>query len=163
MTPNLDAARMALDAFLQNCPCDARLVALHDTDADGVAAGVVWQRGMEWLGRAAVRVLPGRERNAWTDANRAVLADQRPDRLFVLDLGSQSEPILPGVPTCFIDHHKPGGVPQEDTLISAYEMVADPQHVAAGVRTSLAACGHCRHGLGGRCWHGQRLGGARAV
>lgn len=121
MTPNLDAARMALDAFLQNCPCDARLVALHDADADGVAAGVVWQRGMERLGRAAVRVLPGRERNAWTDANRAVLADQRPDRLFVLDLGSQSEPILPGVPTCFIDHHKPGGVPQEDTLISAYE------------------------------------------
>lgn len=44
-----------------------------------------------------------------------------PDRLFVLDLGSRSESILPGVPTCFIDHHRPAGIPPGDVLISSYE------------------------------------------
>lgn len=121
MTPHLDAARASFTAFVQAMPPDARTVALHDTDADGVAAGVVWQRGLERLGRQALRVIPDRERNAWTEANRAALAAAQPDRLFVLDLGSQSEPVLPGVPTCFVDHHKPNGVPAGDTLISAYE------------------------------------------
>lgn len=119
-TPDMEAARAAFALFLHSAPPDALCVGLHDTDADGVAAGVVWQRGLERLGRQAVRLLPDRERNAWTEANRALLAGAHPDRLFVLDLGSGEESILPGVPTCFIDHHKPGGVPLGDTLISAY-------------------------------------------
>lgn len=120
VSPDLARARAAFAAFLQDAPSHARYVALHDTDADGVAAGVVWQRGLERLGCEAVRVIPDRERNAWTDANRAFAAHASPDRLFVLDLGSQGESVLPGVPTCFIDHHKPNGVPNGDTLISAY-------------------------------------------
>ncbi len=126
MTPNLDTARAAFQDFLRLVPADARCVALHDTDADGVAAGVVWQRGMERLGYRATRVLPDRERNAWAEANRAALAASRPDALFVLDLGSQSEPVLADVPTCFIDHHKPEGVPHGGTLISAYNWTPIP-------------------------------------
>jgi single-stranded-DNA-specific exonuclease len=37
-----------------------------------------------------------------------------------MDLGSRSEPVIPGIPTCFIDHHYPEGVPEGDTLITAY-------------------------------------------
>jgi single-stranded-DNA-specific exonuclease len=68
-----------------------------------------------------VRVIPDRERNAWTTRNREKVAAAQPERLFVLDLGSQAVPVLEGVPTCFIDHHRPEGVPPGDTLISGYD------------------------------------------
>src|SRR5579884_3169135 len=120
MTPH-EEAEAAFAEFVARMPRVARVVCLHDTDADGLTAGVLWQRAMERLGYAHIaRVLPGRERNAWNEENRANVAAQAPDFLFVLDLGSQATPVLAGVPTCFVDHHRPEGVPPGDTLISAY-------------------------------------------
>jgi single-stranded-DNA-specific exonuclease len=120
-TPDMDSALRQFSAFLEKTPATARVVALTDCDADGVAAGVVWQRGMERLGHSNLSlVLPDRERRAWSEENRRRVREAKPDRLFVLDLGSQPEAVLPGIPTCFIDHHRPTGVPEGDTLISAY-------------------------------------------
>jgi single-stranded-DNA-specific exonuclease len=120
-TPDFASARAAFDAFLATCHSTHKLVALHDSDADGVTAGVIWQRALERLGFAHVqRVIPDRERNAWTPNNQRRLHEQQPDRLFVMDLGSQPHKVLPGVPTCFIDHHRPEGCPPGDTLISSY-------------------------------------------
>lgn len=120
-TPDLEAARAAFAAFVAPILRDATVVALHDSDADGLAAGVLWQRGLERLGFTNIRrLLPDRERSAWSEANRASVKAAGPDRLFLLDLGSQPDPVLPGVPTCFVDHHRPGGVPPGDTLVSAY-------------------------------------------
>lgn len=119
---DLEIARGDFAKFLKSVPLDARCVALHDSDADGVCAGVLWQRALERLGYANVRrIIPNRERNAWTDANRALVQEEQPQALWVLDLGSQSHPVIAGVPTCFIDHHRPEGVPSGDTLISAYK------------------------------------------
>jgi single-stranded-DNA-specific exonuclease len=118
-------AQQALQQFLDASRTperSQRLVALHDTDADGVTAGVVWQRACERLGFPhPTRVLPGRERNAWDNSVRRYVAATNPSTLFVMDLGSQSVPVLNGVATCFIDHHRPEGVPPGDTLISAYK------------------------------------------
>jgi single-stranded-DNA-specific exonuclease len=120
-TPDLSSARKALALFLADAPTNARLVALHDIDADGVAAAVVWLRAMQRMGWNQLQlVLPDRDRNAWTDENRVRVEAARPERLFVLDLGSRAEPVIAGVPTCFIDHHRPEGSPPGDTLISAY-------------------------------------------
>ncbi len=119
-TPTLESARTAFDAFLNGAQPATRIVGLHDSDADGVTAGVVWQRGLERLGFAPTRLIPNRERNAWTPTNRASLLKLNPEMLFVMDLGSQDTPVLDGVPTCFIDHHHPEGCPPGDTLISAY-------------------------------------------
>ena len=120
-TPDFPAAQRALAAFLDATAKASRVVALHDFDADGVAAGVIWQRALERLGYASVqRVLPDRERSAWTPENQARVAAATPETLFVLDLGSQAVPVLSGVRTCFIDHHRPEGIPPGDTLISAY-------------------------------------------
>ncbi len=120
-TPDLESARAAFAAFVAPIPRDAAVVALHDSDADGISAGVVWQRGLERLGFSNIqRLLPDRERSAWSEGNRETIKRAEPDRLFVLDLGSQPEPVLPGVPTCFVDHHRPGGAPPGDTLVSAY-------------------------------------------
>jgi single-stranded-DNA-specific exonuclease len=119
---HLAAARRDFKLFLDKVPLSARCVALHDSDADGVAAGVIWQRALERLGYTNVqRVIPDRERNAWTPTNQAKLREARPDALWVLDLGSQNQPVLSGVPTCFIDHHRPEGCPEGSTLISAYK------------------------------------------
>lgn len=117
-----DEARAALNAFLQPLSLQTRCVALHDVDADGVAAGVVWQRAMERLGfENVVRVVPDRERNAWTPQNRARVLAANPETLFVMDLGSQNQSVVPDVRACFIDHHRPEGVPPNDTLISGYD------------------------------------------
>ena len=67
--PTLDAARHAFDAFVNSLARDERTVALHDPDADGVTAGVVWQRAFERAGFAQpMRAAPDRERIAWTTA-----------------------------------------------------------------------------------------------
>jgi len=118
---DLNVARGDFVDFLNDVPLTARCVAMHDSDADGVCAGVVWQRALERMGYSQVqRVVPDRARNAWTPSNRALVRVQAPEALWLLDLGSQATPILDGVPTCFIDHHRPEGVPPGDTLISAY-------------------------------------------
>jgi single-stranded-DNA-specific exonuclease len=121
-TPTLDVAKQAFDRFVAQISHSSRIVALHDSDADGVTAGVVWQKAFERAGFSAVqRVIPDRERNAWTETNRAIVASTNPAYLFVMDLGSRFEPVIPGIPTCFIDHHYPEGVPDGDTLITAYQ------------------------------------------
>jgi single-stranded-DNA-specific exonuclease len=67
-----------------------------------------------------VRVVPDRQRNAWTERNRARVREHNPQSLFVLDLGCAGEPVIENVPTCFIDHHRPKGVPPNGVLISGY-------------------------------------------
>lgn len=120
MTRELEEARAAFVAFVEQIERDARVVVLHDSDADGVTAGVVLQRALERRGFAdVVRVIPNRERDAWTDSNSALLASHDPGALFVLDLGSRDE-ALAGAPTCILDHHRPDGVPPGALLISAY-------------------------------------------
>ncbi|HEY9879780.1 MAG TPA: hypothetical protein V6D29_15080 [Leptolyngbyaceae cyanobacterium] len=117
----LVAAKQAFTQFVNRIPKTASVVALHDSDADGVTAGVVWQRALERAGFEQVqRVIPDRERNPWTPANKEKLQAIAPEYLFVMDLGSRSEPVLAGTPTCFVDHHHPEGTPAGDTLISAY-------------------------------------------
>lgn len=108
-------------SFLDACDRAARTVILHDSDADGVTAGVVLLRALERLGFTDVaRVIPNRERDAWAPSNRALLAAHEARALFVLDLGCRDEP-LADAPTCFIDHHRPEGVPPGALLISAYK------------------------------------------
>ena len=120
-TPTPEAAQSAFAAFLARLDKNKRVAGLHDSDADGVTAGVVWQRGLERLGfHSVTRLVPGRERNAWTPGSHALLQAANPDSLFLMDLGSQPISILDGVPTCFIDHHHPEGCPPGDTLVSAY-------------------------------------------
>ena len=64
-TPDLEAARAAFKAFVEPIPHDVSVVALHDSDADGLSAGVLWQRGLERLGFSSIRhLLPDRQRSA---------------------------------------------------------------------------------------------------
>lgn len=120
-TPDIETARQDLRLFLDSCGRGEKIACLHDLDADGIAAGVLWQRAMERLGYTNLwRLAPGPERNAWAEPSRQSLAALEPRKLFVLDLGAQPVQVLAGVPTCFIDHHRPEGAHPDDTLITAY-------------------------------------------
>lgn len=118
---HLARAREEFGKFLDAAPKSSRITIMHDSDADGVTAGVVLQRALERMGYPnLVRLAPDRERNAWTAGNRARISLHDPERLFVLDLGSNQEAIIENVPTCLIDHHRPEGTPAGATLISGY-------------------------------------------
>ena len=92
-----------------------------DADADGMTAGVLLEATLRRLGHASVqRFLPDRTRNVWRPGTREQLRRLKPERLFVLDLGIRSEPVLTGLPTCYIDHHAPEGAPPEGLVISSY-------------------------------------------
>ena len=116
-TPTLEAGRDTFKAFVERIQPDKSVGVLHDSDADGVTAGVVLHLALSRAGFEKVKlVAPNRQRNAWTPANRERVIAAAPSRLFVLDLGSQSQPVIASVPTCFIDHYRPEGVPPGDTL-----------------------------------------------
>lgn len=119
MTP--DDARAALASFLDATPRDARVLVFHDFDADGVTAAIVLQRTLERLGFTnVVRLATMRERDAWSAANRARIAETRPHTIFVLDLGSRNEALVDGARCCIIDHHRPDGIPPGALLLTAY-------------------------------------------
>ena len=115
-----NAARQTFDEAIQKMPREGTIGLVHDVDADGVTAGVVWQRVLQRLDFQVARLATNRERNVWTDSNRAKIAAVKPDFLWVLDLGCRDEKVLSGVPTAFLDHHRPEGVLSEDVLISGY-------------------------------------------
>ena len=134
----LGAARESFLTFVGGLGRGERVVVLHDSDADGVTAGVVLARALERAGFADVaRLAPDRERNAWTEANRARVRELKPRALFVLDLGSSAAPVAEGVPTCLVDHHRPEGVPPGATLVSGYGWEPTPN-------TSLLVYELCR-------------------
>ena len=115
-----EVARQTFDEVVAHMPRAGTIGLAHDVDADGVAAGVVWQRVLERLGFQVARLSTDRERNVWTPSNREKIAALSPDFLWVLDLGCRDEKVLQNVPTAFLDHHRPEGVPDGDTLITGY-------------------------------------------
>ena len=116
---HFDEGRAQFKGVVEGLP--SRVSALFDVDADGLAAAGVFEKVLERAGHPVQTVLPDRERNAWTPENRRRLSETKPEFTFVLDLGSRSEKVLDGVPACFIDHHRPEGSPEGDTLISGYD------------------------------------------
>lgn len=98
-----------------------RQVVVHDTDADGLTAGVLLEIALRRLGHGDVqRFLPDRSRNLWRPDIRERLRRLAPERLYVLDLGVRADPLLDGVATCYIDHHAPEGLPPQSVVVSSY-------------------------------------------
>lgn len=115
-----EAAKVFRD-FLDRCPLSAHTLIISHSDADGIGAGAIMYKTLERLGFKDFSILiTGKGQNAYTPLTKSQAAEFAPERLFVLDLGCKEEPVVPGVPTLFIDHHRPYGVPPEGVLISSY-------------------------------------------
>jgi single-stranded-DNA-specific exonuclease len=101
-----------------------RLVVLADGDVDGLgAACVVWDALGE---REKLFLTPPKGRNAFGDEAAALVAQQEPKGLFVLDLGVSPRVIAPGVPTLILDHHHPRGEPEGAVVLSGYGLDPTP-------------------------------------
>lgn len=114
------ARRRAAD-FLRGLDSGARVVVFCHFDADGLAAGALFGRGLRRMGFADVRVVHSdRGENAFSEGARRRLAALGPDALIVTDLGVQSAGVLPGVPTLYVDHHRPEGEPADAAVVLGY-------------------------------------------
>lgn len=83
-------------------------------DADGLGAVAILARS---LPGAEVRLV-GKGETPWTETVRAELEQRRPAAVIATDLGVRDGAILPGTPTCLIDHHVPTGTPGDALVIS---------------------------------------------
>lgn len=119
--PEFGTALATFAEFWQHLnPADPTTILCH-SDADGVAAGTILYRALQRLDFSRLTILiTGKGANAYTPQTKQCVASMHPSALFVLDLGCLQESVLPGIPTCFIDHHRPLGVPPEGILISSY-------------------------------------------
>ena len=125
--PEFAAALMAFKGFLQKLNPTAPTTVLCHSDADGVAAGAILYRTLQRLTFSNLTILvTGKGANAYTPQTKQRVAAAHPVALFVVDLGCLQEPVVPGVPTCFIDHHRPMGLPPKGVLISSYTWQPSP-------------------------------------
>ena len=125
--PLADAFPEAVHTFKQwlgAAPRGGRCVVLCHFDADGLAAGALFGRGLPLLGFEDVVVVPsGRDESAFSDGARARLAALEPAALVVTDLGVNEAGTLEetGVPVLYVDHHRPSGAPQTAYVVSGYD------------------------------------------
>jgi single-stranded-DNA-specific exonuclease len=107
-------------AFVDPLPRDTPIAVLCHNDGDGLAAGAILTHTPRRRDRVVVTLTTGKGENAWSAGVRERLGAIAPGALVVTDLGCRDEPLLPEVPTLFIDHHQPRGVPAGATLLTGY-------------------------------------------
>jgi single-stranded-DNA-specific exonuclease len=112
--------------FLDRLAPGRPVAVLCHNDADGLTAGALLTRGLGQLGHTVAVECTRKGENAWVPAVRDRLAPHQPQALFVADLGTGPKPILPGVPTLFLDHHVPEGLPPGAELLTGYGLEPTP-------------------------------------
>jgi single-stranded-DNA-specific exonuclease len=117
----LPDARHRFARFLQTLRPKDRILVFCHYDADGLAAGALFGRGLTRLGFNGVDVVAAaRGESAFSDQARSRLAARKPDALIITDLGVHSDGVLNDVPTLFVDHHQPVGEPPGAEVITGY-------------------------------------------
>ncbi len=120
-------------AFLSQIPAGGRVVVYCHFDADGLAAGALFGRGLPRINASwQVEVRPsGKGENAFlTPSVRDTLLARQPDALIVTDLGVHKRGTLEadGVPVLYVDHHIPEGLPPAPlaTVLTGYGLEPTP-------------------------------------
>ena len=116
----------ALQRLLRVVPPGDALSVLCHSDADGIAAGAILTRSLRRAGCDCACDVTRKGEDAWSPAVRERLQALRPAGLIVADLGSRAEPVLDGVPTLLIDHHRPTGIPPQAELLTGYGVEPTP-------------------------------------
>ena len=136
----LGPARERAAAFLRALDSSARVVVFCHFDADGLAAGALFGRALRRMGFVDVQVVPsGRGENAFSAGARERLAALRPDALIVTDLGVHRAGVLAGVPTLYVDHHRPDGEPDDAAASVVLAYGWDPIPASAWLAYDLLA------------------------
>jgi single-stranded DNA-specific DHH superfamily exonuclease len=120
----LAEAQDSFEQFIAKIGETGTVVILCDGDVDGLgAATVLWYYlTRHGFSEQRLRVLqPGKGENAFTPATCEAVAALKPAAIFTLDLGIRDQEIVPGVPTLFVDHHRPEGEPPNSTVLTGYQ------------------------------------------
>ncbi|UBV44495.1 hypothetical protein LAJ19_17070 (plasmid) [Deinococcus taeanensis] len=135
----LPAARAETRAFLERLNPGGRVIVFCHFDADGLCAGALFGRTLPRLGFQDVQVVPsGRGASAFSELARTRPRALEPAALIVTDLGVTGPGVLPEVPTLFVDHHQPDGLPAGPvTVVSGYAW--DPIPASAWLAHDLLA------------------------
>ncbi len=122
----LRAARKRFTEFVAGTP--GTIAVLCHSDADGLASGAIITRALTGHGRKVVPLTTGKGGSAWSDESRDALTKSWTDAVIVCDLGLRADPVLPGKPTFFIDHHRPASLPAdaERTVVTGYGLEPTP-------------------------------------
>ncbi len=108
---------------------DGETLVLCHSDADGLTTGAILTLALRRAGLTVRVEATGKGGSAWSDETVALLEKHRPSALIVGDLGVRAEPVSPtGVPTFFIDHHRPSGLPPdaETHVVTGYGLDPTP-------------------------------------
>jgi single-stranded-DNA-specific exonuclease len=117
-------ARRAFATALRGFDRSRPVLVLGHFDADGLSSVAILVRALRAAGWQAQPRITGKGETPWDPAFAATLG--RPGGLIVTDLGTRTEPVLPGVPTIIIDHHLPTGTPVGATTISGNGLEPEP-------------------------------------
>ena len=124
------AGRRKLAAFVAAArAAGGNLLVLCHSDADGLTTGAILALALRRAGLTVEIVATGKGGSAWSDETAALLKERRPVALIVGDLGVRAELVSPaGVPTFFIDHHRPSGLPPdaETHVVTGYGLEPTP-------------------------------------
>ncbi len=116
--------RAEIDAgqrFLESIEPDENIVLLFHGDADGCCAGAIMYRALRHMGDQMVfPVFLEKGETIYSDTLAKRVLAHEPTRLVVMDAGSRTRAILPGVTTMVIDHHQPDGVPPVDVFVTSF-------------------------------------------
>ena len=127
---------------------ETRIHILTDADADGLPAAAILLKALVQASyRSTTAEVRLKFETPWSPSVLDRLHARAPQALIVADLGSRPEPLLPGVPTLLLDHHRPTGTPPGATLISAYRDSGDGEDARAIPTTGLMAY-RCAEALG---------------
>ena len=126
----LSASRRKFAAFVEGArEANGGVLVLCHSDADGITTGAILTLALRRAGLTVEVVPTGKGGSAWSDETVALLAERRPAALIVGDLGVRGEPVSPtGIPTFFIDHHRPSGLPPdaETNVVTGYGLDPTP-------------------------------------
>ncbi|WP_347302051.1 phosphoesterase [Croceibacterium sp. TMG7-5b_MA50] len=112
--------------FLQQADTALPVAVASHFDADGLSAAAILVRALRASGRSAEPVIVGKAETPWDPAFAARLQALGAGGLVVADLGTRSDPVLAGVPTLVIDHHRPTGTPPDAITLSGHGLDPEP-------------------------------------
>ena len=113
----IDAAKR----FLESIEPDDSIVLVFHGDADGISSGAIMYRTLQLMGDQMVfPAFMEKGESVYSESLAKRVLARDPSHLIVMDTGSRALPILPGITTMVIDHHRPEGVPPVDLFVTSY-------------------------------------------
>lgn len=116
----IDAGRR----FIESIEPDDTIVLLFHGDADGCCAGAIVYRTLKMMGNQLVfPVFMEKGETIYSEKLAKRILAHDPTHLIVMDTGSRTKAIVPGITTLVIDHHQTQGIPPVDVFVTSYGIV----------------------------------------